>query len=402
MNVENHYFGFLVRQRIDRDTVQFFTFYAPVKGVTDWVRVVRSIDSPQGTQRTLRDGRVQAIQRFVEASRINTIPNNLLIAFTEGSTTFEPMQMQEDMNNGCGDQLQWGILTFSYDSNSNVDKPALVVDGQHRLYGMSQYELENLPVLITALVDAPLEEQAFQFIVINDKATRVPVDNAKAIIANIDEEPLRKRLLASGVSYGKTTPLLSEVNDLDYSPFKDLLDWDYNKNTEKRVVKIAAIEQSFKQFENEFKIFYGDDYDSLLDLYLAVWTVLSSNFSDLWGKMTFTQMEEGEEIVKNSVFMTKVNLLAINEFFVEKIKQAWSFGILNDVYDTDEVKKQILRVAEAIPSDFWLSKWNIQIKDNLNTRNLIKESLQQIHDNHRLREPWYRKLKIIDVKGLPD
>lgn len=64
----------------------------------------------------------------------------------------------------------------------------LIVDGQHRLHGISEFLYEDLPVLVVCMVDASVQEQAFQFIVINNKAVRVPTDNVKAIIAHLDDK----------------------------------------------------------------------------------------------------------------------------------------------------------------------------------------------------------------------
>ena len=195
------YFGCRIRQREDTNTVTFFIFYARVKDVKEWAGIRRVGTSSEGTQRLLRETRKKAITRFLRANPENTIPNNILLAFESDQTRFTPLDQKInqsisnfDIHNGCESLLEWGILEFEFDSDLNNDDsfPAFVVDGQHRLYGMSEYEKENLPVLIVSLLDASVEEQAFQFIVINNKAVRVPTENVKSIIANIDEEKLQR------------------------------------------------------------------------------------------------------------------------------------------------------------------------------------------------------------------
>ncbi len=52
-------------------------------------------------------------------------------------------------------------------------KPALVIDGQHRLFGAAKVE-ENIPLLVCSLVEPEWKEQVFQFTVINDKAKGIP------------------------------------------------------------------------------------------------------------------------------------------------------------------------------------------------------------------------------------
>ena len=51
--------------------------------------------------------------------------------------------------------------------------PALVIDGQHRLFGAAKVE-EDIPFLVCSLVKPEWKEQVFQFTVINDKALGIP------------------------------------------------------------------------------------------------------------------------------------------------------------------------------------------------------------------------------------
>src|ERR1044072_3952792 len=187
------YFGCKIKQRLDNDTVPFFVFYARVKDVVRWAGIRRVQDLPQGTQRLLRRTRTRAITRFISAFSINTIPNNILLAFQPNQAAFVSLAQRIELclpevtiRNGCEELLDWGTLEFSFDPVANEDqRPALIVDGQHRLFGMSGFDTEDLPILIVCLIDAPLQEQAFQFVVINNKVVKVPTDNVKTIIAEV-------------------------------------------------------------------------------------------------------------------------------------------------------------------------------------------------------------------------
>jgi DGQHR domain-containing protein len=197
-----NYFGYRLIQREDSDTVPFFIFFARAKDIRQWTGVRRVKDSDEGTQRILRPTRRKAITRFLSSYSKNTIPNNILLAFGPEAQDFEFTSLSSQLQscfseegnrssifNDCGSQVEWGHISFSFNENApEEDKPALIVDGQHRLYGISDYADENLPLLIVSLLNAPLQEQAFQFVVINNKAVRVPTDNVRAIIAQVDED----------------------------------------------------------------------------------------------------------------------------------------------------------------------------------------------------------------------
>lgn len=314
------------------------------------------------------------------------IPNNILLAFEPGVAVFTSYQedledclQNQDLGNGCNQQIDWGMLHFEFDEHApEHQRPALVVDGQHRLYGISEFLDEDLPLLAVCVIDASVQEQAFQFIVINNKAVRVPTDNVKAIIAHLDdEEQLQDRLLRAGVNYGNMSPVLREVNDLDTSPFQHLLDWPYNKKGPK-LVPISAIEQAFRFMKGVFD-FMEDDEDSMLEVFLAVWRAVRTNYQDLWGK--------------ENAFMTKVNINAVNEFIMDRLKYAWEMEMV-DIFSPDAVEQQVLGILRLIPPIFWETPWSIKIQDNANVRNLIKSDLETLAQNIKLRRRWNEGLKV--------
>lgn len=377
------YFGCFVKQRIDEDTTPFFVFYARVRDIIQWARVRRAQDSPEGTQRLLRETRKKSITRFVKNGSKNSIPNNILLAFEPGTATFTSLEEsltgcinEANIHNGCETQLKWGMLQFSFNSSQD-NYCAYVVDGQHRLYGLSDYQAEDLPVLVVSLVDANVEEQAFQFIVINNKAVKVPTNNVKAIVANLNEEELQSRLLKAGVKYGHTSPTLRDINDLDTSPFKDLLDWPYNKSGNK-LVPIATIEQAIKYLKTVFT-FLEEDEDSLIEIFCAIWRVIKDNYVAIWGI--------------DNTFMKKVNLNALNEFIADRLKYAWELSLV-DIFDANELEQHVLKIVKLLPQEFWQVEWSIRLQDSANVRKQIKDDLSTLTDNCRLRRNWNKDLQL--------
>lgn len=379
------YFGYYVQQRVDTDTPDFFVFFARARDIKQWAGIKRVEESPEGTQRVLRATRSRAITRFLKSNPANTIPNNVLLAFEPGVAVFtshldrlEECFQDQNLKNGCDQQIDWGVLKFDFDPQAPEHlRPALVVDGQHRLYGVSEFPDEDLPLLTVCIVNASVQEQAFQFIVINNKAVRVPTDNVKAIIAHLDEDQLQFRLLKAGVNYGNMSPVLRDVNDLDTSPFQYLLDWPYNKKGSK-LVPISAIEQAIRYMKVMFD-FMDDDEDSLLEVFLAVWRAVRGNYSDLWGR-------------ENS-FMTKVNINAVNEFIMDRLKVTWELGIV-DIFSPEAIERQVIGILRLIPQVFWETPWAIKIQDNANVRGLIKSDLETLAQNVKLRRTWSEDLKV--------
>ena len=384
------YFGYFVRQRLDEETVPFFVFAARSKDIQQWAGVKRIAEHSGGTQRPFRESRARAIKRFFEAETINTIPNSVLVAFEPNAVSFSSIddKLQEclpelDFFDGCDGQIQWGTLSFDFDEASpDHQKAALIVDGQHRLSGMFDYEEEDIPVVVVALIDASPKEQAFQFIVINAKAVRVATESAKSIVADLDgaeEEELGERLLKAGIKYKDISPVLRDINDWDSSPFRGLLKWSYNRNGV-QLVELTAIEQALRYLESVFS-FFEDDEDSKLEMFLALWGAISSHYSDIWGR-------------DDNNLMRKVSLNAVNEFTVDRLKMAWEFELI-DIFKPDQVKQQSIQIIGPIPKEFWEAAWTIRIQDNANIRALIKADMEQMAENRKLRRGWTEDLKIV-------
>jgi len=381
------YFGCLVQQRVDNNTTHFFVFHARVKDVKEWAGIRRIQEFNEGTQRVLRKTRVRHITRFLKSDSINTIPNNLLLAFSPNSTRFtsllaelDCLQTNVDFSNQCDGLINWGILEFSFDPSLPEHlRPALIVDGQHRLYGMSEFEQENLPVLVVSLVDASLQEQAFQFIVVNSKAVRVATTSAKSIIADIEEQTLEERLLNAGIQYGEMPPTLRDINDLPSSPFYMLLDWERNRNGSK-IVPLTAIEQSLRFLRSVFTNFLQDDEDSLVEIFMAIWRAVKKRYPEIWGN-------------EKNKLMTKVSISALNEFISLRLKAASDFGLV-EIFDTGSVESRVLSILDPVVPAFWEHEWSIKIQDNANVRQQIKDDLETISDNYKLRKHWSENLQL--------
>jgi len=383
-------FGLKVKQRLDPQCPEFFVFYSSAKEIIKWSGIKRAQDHKDGTQRVFRKSRVTAVKRFFKSNAINTIPNNLLIAFDDGKTIFTSIDDQirdlpdiGDIHNNFGEQIEWGFLEFEFDSNLTVDqghlKIALIIDGQHRLFGMLDLE-EDMPVLCVAILNATMTEQAFQFIVINNKAVRAETKNVKGIIADITqiETWLNPRLLAAGVPFGNSSPELLQIDSDEDSPFKKLLDWTANE-TENKLVPLTAIEQILSSLKKYFPKL-SDDSDSLNQLIFSIWGAVADNYPDIWGK--------------RNLLMTKVVLLSLNDYFIERLKFFNEFDII-DIFEPQQVREKVGEIISKIPLEFWTVPWIVKVQDNANMRELIKNDIEKVVNNNKNEIDWFKDLKLI-------
>lgn len=393
------YFGSLISQRIDEKVTSFFVFSARAKDLKSWLGIRRIKDVKKGAQRVLRKARASAVTKFMEASPINTIPNSILIAFDPEKAKFTPLsnQISEcviqassslekniDILNGCDHQLNWGIIEFSFEQTEDYLKPALIVDGQHRLYGMSDFEKEDLPITVVSLINATRQEQAFQFIVLNNKAVRVSAENVKSIVADFNEDELEERLTKARVKYGDKPLILKFLNDSATSPFQNLLQWSYNRESpeETPLVPITAIEQAIR-YIGKSVILLENDEDSLIEFFCAIWRAVKGNYPELFGK--------------NNQFMTKANINAFNEYITDRLVYFWEMDLL-DIFETDQVEQKVLDIIARLPKEFWLEKWTLRIQDTPNFRQIIKNDLKTIITNSKLSNHWNNDLELVETE----
>lgn len=366
-------YGTLMNQRDDHSAVKLFSFSALAKDIMDWSKIIRTEESREGTQRSLVDSRWKAVKRFFKDNAKNVIPSSVLLSFEPGTITVEEMPLGNvDYNNTCDGKVKIALIKFSYTKDQ---KPAYIVDGQHRLRGITEYTEENVPVFATALIDADLSERAFQFIVVNNKTTKVKTTNLKSIIANIDsgldKELLSKRLQAAGIRLDEQN-LLTDINNLENSPFKDILNWEYNIKGDK-IVDVSAIEDCMKFIS---KVFTFCEEDVHLDMFFTIWSAVKNNYASMWGRKDFKLMQ-------------KVCINALNEFLVESIRSSWLSGQL-DPFKMDEIKAFVVTQMQKLTDQFWVIAWNakVRVADNANMRSLIKNDIQQIIQNIMLDKHW--------------
>lgn len=120
------------------------------------------------------------------------------------------------------------------DSDSQVEiiqameailRPAIVVDGQHRLFGAAHIE-EDVILPVVAIPHCPWTEQVYQFVVINEKAQRVDQSLLSDIfgssITHKEQVSIRKRLARSNVEV-ESRIAATIANREPQSPFRNMV-----------------------------------------------------------------------------------------------------------------------------------------------------------------------------------
>jgi DGQHR domain-containing protein len=171
-------------------------FHAPASQILEWAAVERLPDQPRAPQRPLSEYKAQSIKRFLDDPR-NSIPTSVTLAVRPGNQPLYDAKGKAPWDRAAHGDVAQFILEVE-EGTPESDKPAVIIDGQHRLFGMERFDPKS-EVTIVALLDADDLEIAFQFLVINNKVTRVPPDHIRALTYEYDKEKLEQRLSSSQI-----------------------------------------------------------------------------------------------------------------------------------------------------------------------------------------------------------
>ena len=273
-------------------------------------------------------------------------------------------------------------LEFTVDDDVvDADKPGLVIDGQHRLFGMSEFD-ENIPVNVVALLNAGDMETAFQFLVINNKASRVPSDLIRTLALDYQDAELGERLKTARLTLDENLRYVGLMDTDTQSPFAgNIALVSHEGDTENRFVSPSAIENAISSIQRKnVKELVNDD--ALCDFFYSIWTPTKERWPELWNA--------------KSKLTHKVSIVAFTMLVAEALISKYDWDEL-DVTDSAAISRTTGRILETLSKEFWTCDWNIRVSDAKVVRDKIIESLTRMSRNIRADVPWHEDVEIVSL-----
>jgi DGQHR domain-containing protein len=350
------YNGQLIQQN-SATAPRIFAFSAPASEVLEWAGIKRTLDQAGGAQRLFSESHAKSIKNFFLDGR-NVIPTAVILALPKGAYSIEKYDV---VDAPLSPGTSFATLTIRTTGKENV---GTVIDGQHRLLALKD---KAAPLLFSVLLGVDETEEALQFVVINNKAKRVPADLVRAIIAEMSASSKTKfeervgRIRLSLGNYHTAIKILFTDGD---SPFYGIIDWDLNRQGN-RIVKPLAIETALRRIILDLRV-------PELELDEALMT-----FSALWhGVKLAYQNVEGVWGGAPSKLLSKAVIVALTEYFIARINLKLEEGF--DPADTDAVTSYAKSTIGGIPSDFWLTNWERKSLDSSSGRELIMQAISRM------------------------
>jgi DGQHR domain-containing protein len=348
----------------------FCIFHAPVSDVLLWSDIRRLEDEPGAPQRRMSPAKVKAIERFLEKDPRNTIPTSVILTLDLPPNSVTAVQGFDS------------VSIIEFETAEGVQKPGLIIDGQHRLLGMNQFSPE-LNVNVVAVLGADDAEKAFQFLVINNKASKVSLDHIRALALHYEDEALKTRLTTARLALNPNVGFVGLVNDEDDSPFRGMISWPLTPEAQ-RVVVPAAIEASIGVIQ-QTKVREFDSDDVLLEFFYTIWRRIKHAWPQVWNS--------------TSKLLSKVGVICMTQYMTDVLISSYDLELL-DISDPESVGKKVdLILSNQVPQ-FWTIQWTSTSYDTKVGRSMIVSSLVQIARNTRTGVAWHEDIALIDPANL--
>ncbi len=349
----------------------FLIFCAPAGQVYEWAAIERH--TPQrklGPQRLEKPAKVSEVRRFFERNAKNTIPTALIVSLDLKSSSI--------LETGTPNVV---TIELEFDETS-PEKPGTVIDGQHRLLGAAKFDPE-LPLNIVALLNPTSDETAFQFLVVNNKASRVSRNHLLAVVSKYDQDELSNRLNAIRMSIGDHLNFIKLADEEENSPFRGLIKWS-NNTDDQGFIAPNALESSIAYLKQKKIPELEEDEAVLLGFFLAIWTTVKENWEDCFNK--------------DSHLLEKVPIICLTQFIAEDLVFEYDKDQLR-ITDFAAVSESINRILKCLNPKLWKAKWVNKSLDTATGRGLLLDSLTQIRRNINADRPWYSDVGIVDLQG---
>jgi DGQHR domain-containing protein len=365
-------------QRGPTASPSFLIFHAAAADIIEWADVDRLEPGTRtGAQRPLRQIKVSKVANFFARNSRNTIPTAVVIALDQRSVKF----VGQPALQGFG---KHGVVTITM---SNQNKPGLIIDGQHRAFGTAKFSAD-VHLNVVAFLGGDDAERAFQFVVINNSATRVNKDHIKALNLNFDKEKLNNRLIASaGLALALGDKKYDDLQAIDGSqPFKGLLNWPTNPNG---FIPPSAVESALAETRDRAALLGIEDLET--EVFLAIWLKIREIRPKVW------------EAFPKSRLLLKVSIYALTVYVLESmVAKQRNEDTPIDFTTEDTLNGLVERVILRIPEEFWTADWKVTELDTGLGRQTLLEALQIIDSNVRFSRPWYDKVPLIDPAMLKE
>jgi DGQHR domain-containing protein len=348
-------------QRSSNDAPSFCVFAASAGEILEWADIERLGPGVKGVQRRENVAKRKQISKFFD-DPLNTIPAAVIIALD-------------------GSQISAGSDRVIIPTTPALKKAGLVIDGQHRLLGISDYD-KKIKIPVVAIMNATDEEKAFQFLVINNKGSKVSQNHIKALALTFKQKVLSDRLKTAKIALDNDRLLhVDIINTSGESPFLNRVDFPSTKGKLKKIVP-EAFEKTLQYIES-LNLPKLEDSDIQRDFFVAIWKAIHAEWK--------------EGIFSDTCKLTeKVGVICMSRFIVDRLAAMADMDDFDlDLSDLLEVEVQVKKILKRQTLAFWNSKWKGAGYDTSLGHTKVLEAILKISRNIKEGKEWETDVDIV-------
>jgi hypothetical protein len=270
-------------------------------------------------------------------------------------------------------------------------KPAIIVDGQHRVFGAAQYD-PTMYLAVCAMPDSNWPENVYQFVVINQKAKPIKPAFLSAIIAtSLSQAELNtvyRRLSVSRVDVGRSE-IMERINKDPMSPFRDMIDFEVPGSPGfLGFPGLWRLADDFRRIDGTYPVLlkdgrWPDGEHAWLPYFFAFWDGIRSTFVErderLWLRPTPSNPNNLLKIVALQE-MQRVTL------------DLWADARMLRLTSPEKTRAKAAEFWEDFPTEFFTDEWNQKGLQTQVGRSILREALIQTRRKHGQRSWGHRRL----------
>lgn len=373
---------------------KLYLFHAPASELLEWTEIDRlNRQNPSGIQRPPTRSRILGVQRFLREP-LNVTPTAIVVA-VDGATV-DAVKECELESGASVTSLQGGRLVQISIANSLGAKAGVLLDGQHRLLGAREFD-PNTRLAVVALLNVDVNETAFQFLVINNKAAKVSTDHLKAMLhgAGYDQDVLNQRLKTVRLNVDESARSVRVMDTDDASPFKGMIKWPHNLDAEGEAmvqtgfIPPAAIEIAIDSIAPRKMKDLQDD-ETIDEFFMSLWMTVKQAWPT-----AFVQ-----PIPNGSKLLSKVGIICLTEFLVTRLREmSLSKNAQFSMGDPVQVRLKTQELLEDLHPDFWSTPWKSTSYDTRAGRDQILAALDTIRGNLAQDRDWHTDVDMVLAPG---
>lgn len=264
-----------------------------------------------------------------------------------------------------------------------VQLPGMILDGQHRVFGAKLVNSFDAKLPVVLLTETSVAEQAFQFYVVNNKATKLTPTELRGTISTSltakEIEELYDRFKQAGVS-ADTARWTHMINTDGESPFNGLIDFGFQKGFLKENVMFQVVSAFMRPKRGLKSVFQSvqswDDDGYRMMLFYAFWRKISDLYPNAWAAAVASK--GGQLLMKATMLVLQKYLF---ERFAANMPARQRKGEPSPVSTVDELERSIADELYYLPEEFFTRSWSRTDLDTSDGRAMLLEQVQKVVQN---------------------